>query len=36
MSPHQYVVGVDFRTLYGPALVVRVEDGAELGTPTHD
>jgi L-ribulokinase len=32
----QYVVGVDFGTLSGRALVVRVADGAELGTATHD
>lgn len=31
-----YVVGVDFGTLSGRALVVRVSDGAELGTATHD
>jgi len=31
----QYVVGVDFGTLSGRALVVRVSDGAELGTATH-
>ena len=30
------VVGVDFGTLSGRALVVRVKDGAELGTATHD
>jgi L-ribulokinase len=30
----QYVVGVDFGTLSGRALVVRVSDGAELGTAT--
>ena len=30
------VVGVDFGTLSGRALVVRVADGAELGTATHD
>lgn len=35
MSQHQYVVGVDFGTLSGRALVVRVSDGAELGTATH-
>jgi L-ribulokinase len=29
------VVGVDFGTLSGRALVVRVSDGAELGTATH-
>ena len=31
----QYVVGVDYGTLSGRALVVRVADGAELGTATH-
>jgi L-ribulokinase len=31
----QYVVGVDYGTLSGRALVVRVSDGAELGTATH-
>src|SRR3954466_5123876 len=31
-SADQYVVGVDFGTLSGRALVVRVSDGAELGT----
>jgi L-ribulokinase len=30
------VVGVDFGTLSGRALVVRVSDGAELGTAVHD
>ncbi len=30
-----YVVGVDFGTLSGRAVVVRVSDGAELGTATH-
>lgn len=30
------VVGVDFGTLSGRAVVVRVEDGAELGSATHD
>ncbi|HZU56358.1 MAG TPA: ribulokinase [Actinocrinis sp.] len=32
----RYVVGVDFGTLSGRALVVRVEDGAELGTAVHE
>ena len=32
----QYVVGVDFGTLSGRAVVVRVSDGAELGSATHD
>jgi L-ribulokinase len=30
------VVGVDFGTLSGRAVVVRVSDGAELGAATHD
>ena len=35
-EPHdRYVVGVDFGTLSGRALVVRVADGAELGTAVH-
>src|SRR6188768_2959603 len=32
----QYVVGVDYGTLSGRAVVVRVGDGAELGSATHD
>ncbi|MGI5241286.1 ribulokinase [Dactylosporangium sp. CA-139066] len=32
----QYVVGVDFGTLSGRAVVVRVGDGAELGTAVHE
>lgn len=32
----QVVVGVDYGTLSGRALVVRVSDGAELGTAVHD
>jgi L-ribulokinase len=36
MSEHQYVVGVDYGTLSGRALVVRVADGAELGTAVHE
>ncbi len=31
----RYVVGVDFGTLSGRALVVRVDDGAELGSGVH-
>src|SRR3954447_12710065 len=31
----QYVVGVDYGTLSGRAVVVRVADGAELGNATH-
>ncbi len=34
--PARHVIGVDFGTLSGRALVVRVEDGAELGTAVHD
>jgi L-ribulokinase len=35
-DPAEYVVGVDFGTLSGRALLVRVSDGAELGTAVHD
>jgi hypothetical protein len=31
-----YVIGVDFGTLSGRALVVRVADGGELGTAVHE
>ncbi|WP_122816049.1 ribulokinase [Nocardioides pantholopis] len=34
--PDQYVVGVDYGTLSGRAVVVRVSDGAELGTAVHE
>ncbi len=34
--PGGYVVGIDFGTLSGRALVVRVADGAELGTAVHE
>ncbi|SCL44563.1 L-ribulokinase [Micromonospora citrea] len=34
-ADERYVVGVDFGTLSGRALVVRVSDGAELGTAVH-
>ncbi|GAA4684862.1 ribulokinase [Nocardioides nanhaiensis] len=33
---HRYVVGVDFGTLSGRAVVVRVADGAELGSAVHE
>ncbi|HZE41348.1 MAG TPA: ribulokinase [Stackebrandtia sp.] len=33
--PGRHVVGIDFGTLSGRALVVRVSDGAELGTAEH-
>ena len=32
----QYVIGVDYGTLSGRALVVRVSDGAELGRAVHE
>ncbi|MHC3472167.1 ribulokinase [Streptomyces sp. 7R007] len=35
MNPERCVVGVDFGTLSGRAVVVRVRDGAELGTAEH-
>jgi L-ribulokinase len=35
-GPSGYVVGVDFGTLSGRALVVRVADGAELSTAVHE
>ncbi|MFF7990529.1 ribulokinase [Kitasatospora xanthocidica] len=35
-DPDRYVVGVDFGTLSGRAVVVRVRDGEELGTAVHD
>jgi L-ribulokinase len=35
-SPTSYVIGVDFGTLSGRAVVVRVADGAELGSAVHE
>ncbi len=35
-SGDAFVVGIDFGTLSGRALVVRVRDGAELGTAVHE
>ncbi len=32
----RYVIGVDYGTLTGRALVVRVSDGAEIGTAVHE
>ncbi|UOW01303.1 ribulokinase [Agrococcus sp. SCSIO52902] len=32
----QHVIGIDFGTLSGRAIVVRVADGAELGTAVHE
>ncbi|CAN5217460.1 ribulokinase [soil metagenome] len=36
LPAERYVIGVDFGTLSGRAVVVRVSDGAELATATHD
>lgn len=36
MDRSRYVVGVDFGTLSGRALVVRVSDGAQLGSGLHE
>lgn len=36
VSANKYVVGVDFGTLSGRAVVVRVSDGAELGSAVHE
>ncbi|MCB2411871.1 ribulokinase [Demequina sp. TTPB684] len=36
MQDDKYVVGVDYGTLSGRALVVRVSDGEELGTAVHE
>jgi len=33
---HKYVIGVDYGTLSGRALVVRVSDGAELASAVHE
>ncbi len=35
-GPERYVVGVDFGTLSGRALVVRTSDGAEMGSAVHE
>ena len=35
-TDERYVIGIDFGTLSGRAVVVRVSDGAELGMATHD
>jgi L-ribulokinase len=35
-AAEQYVIGIDYGTLSGRAVVVRVSDGAELGTGTCD
>jgi L-ribulokinase len=35
-APEQFTIGVDFGTLSGRAVVVRVRDGAELGSAVYD
>ena len=36
MAEEKYVIGIDFGTLSGRAVVVRASDGQELGTGVHD
>jgi L-ribulokinase len=36
MSRQKYTVGIDFGTLSGRAVVVRVDDGKEMGSALHD
>ncbi len=36
LDAERYVIGVDYGTLSGRAVVVRVSDGAELGTAVHE
>ena len=36
MSLSKYVIGVDFGTLSGRAVIVNVSDGKELATSVHD
>jgi L-ribulokinase len=36
VRPDRYAVGVDFGTLSGRAVVVRVDDGAEVGSAVHE
>jgi L-ribulokinase len=36
VSANNYVIGVDYGTLSGRAVVVRVSDGAELGSAVHE
>ena len=36
MSANKYVIGVDYGTLSGRALLVRVSDGAEIATAVHE
>jgi L-ribulokinase len=36
MADERYVIGVDFGTLSGRAVVIRVEDGTEVGSAVHE
>ena len=36
MHRQKYTIGIDFGTLSGRAVVVRVDDGAELASAVHD
>src|SRR3954465_4843185 len=36
VNSERYVIGVDYGTLSGRAVVVRVSDGAELGAAVHE
>src|ERR1700758_4489084 len=36
MNGERYVIGIDFGTLSGRAVLVRVSDGAEVGAATHE
>ena len=35
-SDHRYTIGIDFGTLSGRAVVIRVADGAQVGSAVHD
>jgi L-ribulokinase len=36
MTKNHYVVGIDYGTLSGRALLVRVSDGLEIATAVHE
>ena len=36
LSPNKYVIGIDYGTLSGRALLVRISDGAEIATAVHE
>lgn len=36
MSDEKYVCGIDYGTLSGRAIIVRVSDGKEMGTAVHE